>query len=220
MWIQAIEQNAGRGRSGREWVSPPGNLYATLLMPVQDDPAGSALYSFVACLAIGDTLGVLAGRSAQISMKWPNDALLSERKVAGVLLETGVVDDERWLSIGIGINLAHAPTETRWPAISVMEATGQLAPDPDAVMTVLAAAMRVRGGQLERKGFASIRTDWLNKAARIGETVEVRLPAETVTGVFETLDDDGAMLLQTGTGPRRIHAGDVHFPGGPDAAGH
>jgi len=80
--------------------------------------------------------------------------------------------------------------------------------------------MRVRGGQLERKGFASIRTDWLNKAARIGETVEVRLPAETVTGVFETLDDDGAMLLQTGTGPRRIHAGDVHFPGGPDAAGH
>lgn len=219
LWLWATEQTAGRGRQGREWISQPGNLYATLLLPVNDDPAKAALYSFVASLAVADTLGVLAVGSAKVALKWPNDALLDGRKVAGVLLESGVGEPGRWLSIGIGINLVSAPADTRWPATSVAEATGKKASDAEAVLNVLAAGMAVRVRQFTEKGFESIRTEWLARAARLNETIEARLPAETVTGRFETLDEDGAMVLQTETGLRRIHAADVYFPGEADAAG-
>ena len=220
LWLRAVRQTAGRGRSGRDWDSPEGNLHATLLMPVADDPARSALHSFVACLAVADTLDFLSGAPARIALKWPNDVLLDGCKVAGVLLESGLTSTGRWLSIGIGINLAHAPAETRWPAISVAGATGRAAPAPGATLDILAPAMQARIAQFTAGGFPSIRTDWLARAARLGEIVEARLPTETVRGRFETLDDDGAMLLQTGTGTRRIHAADVHFPGEADASGH
>lgn len=220
IWLWAAEQTAGRGRAGREWVSPPGNLHATLLMPVADDPRRAALHSFVACLAVADTLKVLTGAADRIALKWPNDALLGGRKVAGVLLESGLGAAGRWLSVGIGINLAHAPAATRWPATSVAEATGRDAPGAEATLHILAAATVVRLKQLEKKGFAAIRHDWLTRAARLGERVEARLPHETLTGIFETLDETGAMVLRTGTGPRAIHAADVHFPGGADASGH
>ncbi len=220
LWLWAEEQSAGTGRSGRLWHSPRGNLYATFLMPVSDDPARAALHSFVACLAVADTLGVIVGGAAQAALKWPNDALLDGYKVAGVLLESGMGAAGRWLSVGIGINLAHAPADARWPAISVSGITGKTAPEVEATLDILSAAMAVRLRQFEEKGFASIRHDWLARAARLGEVVEARLPDETVTGVFETLDETGAMLLQIGTESRRIHAADVFFPGGTDAAGH
>lgn len=222
LWLWAIEQNAGRGRAGRDWISPPGNLHATLLMPVADDPRRAALHSFVACLAVADTLKVLTGAADRIALKWPNDALLGGRKVAGVLLESGLGETGRWLSIGIGINLAHAPdpAETRWSATSVAAATRKDAPEAETTLHILAAAMVVRLRQLEQKGFAAIRSDWLARAARLGEPIEARLPGETVTGVFETLDDTGAMLLRTGAGLRGIHAADVYFPEGADASGH
>ena len=220
LWLWAVQQTAGRGRSGRDWASPEGNLHATLLMPVIDDPAHTARHSFAACLAVADTLDALIGDSERTTLKWPNDALLDARKVAGVLLESGLADGARWLSIGIGINLANTPSETRWPAISVTEATDAAPPTPEATLDLLAPAMNARIEQLHKDGFGAIRTDWLARAIRLGETVEARLPAETMTGIFETLDDDGAMLLQTGTGLRRIHAADVHFPGGADASGH
>lgn len=220
LWLWAARQTAGRGRSGREWASPEGNLYATLLMPVVDDPARASLYSFVACLAVADTLDTLIGTSERTKLKWPNDALLDERKVAGVLLESGLTDGARWLSIGIGINLAHAPPQTRWPSISVSEATGAMAPTPEATLDILTRTMDARIAQFDGGGFDAIRTEWLARAARLGEVIEARLPAETITGRFDTLDDDGAMLLQTGTGACRIHAADVFFPGGTNASGH
>jgi len=219
-WLWAARQTAGRGRSGRDWASPEGNLHATLLMPVADDPARTALHSFVACLAVADTLDILTGQPERVSLKWPNDALLDDHKVAGVLLESGTTTSGRWLSIGIGIDLAHAPAGTRWPAISVAEATGQPAPAPEAALDLLASAMDARIARFDEDGFAPVRTAWLARAARLGDVIEARLPAETVTGRFETLDDDGAMLLQTGTGLRHIHAADVYFPGRADASGH
>ncbi len=213
VWIVAAGQTAGRGRSGRDWASARGNLLATLLMPVADDAARAALHSFVACLAVADTVAALAPDAA-VALKWPNDVLLDGRKVAGVLLESGQGDGGRWLSVGIGLNLAHAPTGTRWPATSIAGTTGGAPPDPDATLAHLQNAMAIRLDLFERRGFDAIRADWLARAARLGEAVEARLPAETVTGTFETLDATGAMLLQTGTGRRAIHAGDVHFPGG------
>ena len=220
LWLHAGAQTVGRGRHGRDWASPEGNLYATLLFPVADDPARAALHSFAACLAVADCLDVLTGARARVAIKWPNDALLDGCKVAGVLLESGIGTAGRWLSIGVGINLAHAPAESRWPATSIAAATGRPAPDPAQALTLLSQAMTTRLHQFETEGFASIRIDWLSRAARLGETVEARLPGHTTRGIFETLDGDGAMVLRTDAGARRIHAADVHFPEDAHASGH
>jgi BirA family biotin operon repressor/biotin-[acetyl-CoA-carboxylase] ligase len=170
-------------------------------------------------------LDVLTDEPERVSLKWPNDALLDGQKVAGVLLESGVGPAGRWLSVGVGVNLAHAPEETRWPATSIAVTTGKPAPTAQSALTILATAFDTRDRDLATDGFDTIRTAWLARAARLGQIVEARLPRETVTGRFETLDADGAMLLQTDTGARRISAADVyfpsgHFPGGADAAGH
>lgn len=211
VWLWADTQTAGRGRSGREWESPPGNLYATLLMPVGPDPAAAALRSFVACLAVADTLDALVGNPARISLKWPNDALLDGCKIAGVLLESGVVSGARWLSVGIGINLAHAPAEARWPAISIAQAVPGAAPGVEGTLALLRDAFARRDALFQAEGFAAIQSQWLKRAARLGQEIEARLPRETITGIFETLDDDGALLLQAPHGPRRITAADIHF---------
>lgn len=220
VWLRADAQTAGRGRSGREWTSTPGNLFATLLMPVEDDPRGAALRSFVACLAVADMLDSLTDMPERTTLKWPNDALLDGCKVAGVLLESGINGAGRWLSVGIGINLAHAPETARWATTSIAAAMGRPAPTPEAALAILATAFAARERDFATKGFDVIRTAWLARAARLGQSVEARLPRETVTGIFETLDANGAMLLQTATGLRRISAADVYFPGGTDAAGH
>jgi len=219
LWLRAEAQTAGRGRQGRHWASPPGNLHATLLMPVGDDPARAALHSFAACLAVADCLDALMGEGGRVTLKWPNDALLDGRKVAGVLLESGLGPAGRWLSIGIGINLAHAPAEALWPAIDIAAATGRTALTPDHALGILSTAMTARIRQYDKAGFAATRADWLARAARLGEVVDARLPDETVRGVFETLDAEGAMVLRTETCTRRIHAADVHFPEDADASG-
>ncbi len=219
VWLRADKQTAGRGRAGRDWTSPLGNLFATLLMPVKNDPAAAGLRSFVACLAVAETLDALIGAPERVTLKWPNDALLDGRKVAGVLLESGINAAGRWLSVGIGINLTHAPKTNRWPTTSIALATGRNAPTPKAALDILAKAFEQRERDFGAKGFDIIRTAWLARAARLGQNVEARLPHETITGIFETLDADGTMLLQTGTGVRRISAADVYFPGGADAAG-
>lgn len=208
VWLQADAQTAGRGRSGRGWVAREGNLYATLLRPSELQPGKAALLSFVACLAVADLLDTLSGSPQRVTLKWPNDPLLDGRKVAGVLLESG----QGWLAVGIGINLAHYPDETRWPATSVAEATGRDAPMPEAALTSLATAYAHREATFLEEGFAPIRRAWLARAAHLGEQIEARTPKASIFGSFEGIDEDGTLLLATPEGQARIAAADVHFP--------
>lgn len=164
----------------------------------------------MACLAVADTLDTLTQQPARVSLKWPNDALLDSCKVAGVLLETGGVDTKRWLTVGIGINLAHSPETERWPTISVAKVVDK-APTPEAVLPMLRDSFAARETEFQRYGFAAIRTAWLARAARIGDKIEARLPNETCAGIFETVDSDGALMLRTSEGIRRIMAADIHF---------
>ena len=208
LWLRAEAQTAGVGRSGREWQSPQGNLFATLLTPWAGELRDAALMSFVACLAVADTLDafVADGSSARITLKWPNDALLDGKKVAGVLLEAG----SGWLAIGIGINLAHKPIETRWPPIALADVTD--APSPTEAMAVLSQTIENRQRQFETHGFTPIRTAWLARAARLGQPIEARLANATYTGIFNGIAEDGALLLGTDTGEQRLAAADIYFP--------
>jgi len=221
IWLRADSQTAGIGRSGREWYSPNGNLYATLLTPFAGEMQNAALMSFVACLAVADTLEYyLMGFKGsglrnladdpRITLKWPNDALLDGKKIAGVLLEAGGEENARWLAIGVGINLAHKPDEARWPPIALTDVTD--APAPAEALNVLAGRFEYWQSRFETEGFAPIRKAWLSRAARLGERIEARLTNATHTGIFQGLGEDGALLLAADEGDKRIAAADIYFP--------
>lgn len=215
-WILARRQTAARGRRGRAWVSPEGNFAATLVMRPNGDPAEAALRSFVAALALADALETVCGPGATVTLKWPNDVLLNGGKVAGILLESaGAGGQVSHLAIGIGVNLIAAPPkeaveEGALTPVSVQGETGIRIP-PEEFLTYLAAAFARWEAQLVTYGFSPIRTAWLARAARLGQPIKARLPGETIEGTFETIAEDGELVLATSQGRRHIPAADVFF---------
>ncbi|MDF1709753.1 MAG: biotin--[acetyl-CoA-carboxylase] ligase [Paracoccaceae bacterium] len=213
-WVLALHQTAARGRRGRDWRHPAGNFAATLVLPGPLQLATAALRSFVASLALYDAFAAATGRPGSFALKWPNDVLLNGGKVAGMLLETiGPRGDA--LSIGIGVNLAQAPDAGQVEQgavrpVSLLSETGA-AVSPEEFLDLLAPAYARYEAQFAAYGFAPIRTAWLDRAARLGQQITARLPAEEVTGRFDTVDEQGQLVLSTPQGPRRIAAADVFF---------
>jgi BirA family biotin operon repressor/biotin-[acetyl-CoA-carboxylase] ligase len=214
LWITAREQTAGRGRRGRDWVSEPGNLYATLLLTDPAPPERAAQLSFVAALAVHDAILACAPALApRLSFKWPNDVVLGGAKLAGILIEA---EGTRPLAvaIGIGVNCRHHPVATETPATDL--AAAGAAVTAEGLFEALSAAMlhRLRewGG-----GFAAIRSDWLARAHQAGAELRARLGARELTGRFETLDESGRLMLRLQDGSlETIAAGEV-FPVAPAA---
>jgi len=211
LWILARKQTAGRGRLGRDWSSPRGNLTATLLIGRDQAPGELAKLSFHASLAVADLLAHFAP-GAGVTLKWPNDALLNGSKAAGILLENfgSGGGHKANLAIGIGINLAHHPdpAASRWPPTSLLAETGR-APGIEEALLVLADRLDHWLGVAD---FATVRAAWLARASHLGQPIEARLPDRTLTGVFEDVDAEGALVLRTPQGTRRIAAADIHFP--------
>lgn len=217
LWILARTQTAARGRRGRSWASPAGAFAATLLMRPDGLPAEAALRSFVAALGLSDALAAATGRPDAFAVKWPNDVLLHGRKLAGILLETGgPAGGPLTLAIGIGVNLAQAPDpealepEATAPA-SLAGAFGG-APDPEAFLDLLAPATARWEARLRADGFAPVRAAWLARAARLGAPLRARLPGREIEGVFETIDETGALVLATPGGRATLAAAEIHFP--------
>lgn len=212
LWIAARRQTAARGRRGRAWTAPEGNLSATCLLRPEGPPARVALISFAACLAVAEMFETLAPQES-VALKWPNDALLNGRKAAGVLLESaGAGAGVDWLAVGVGVNLAHHPDPEpdAWPPTSVARETGA-APPPETALALLARAFARWSDVLDAQGFAPLRAAWLARAARLGQKVTARLPDATIEGVFADLDATGALVLSQGGALRRIQAADVYF---------
>ena len=205
LWIMAREQTAGRGRRGRPWVSERGNLFATLLTRAPQTTA--AQLAFAAGLAVAATVSFYC-QPAEVTLKWPNDVLVRNEKVSGILLES--LDKER-LAIGVGINLADHPQGTEFPATSLAALTGS-APDPDDAMLRLARHMAAWYEVWQTNGFVPVRAAWLQRAAGLRKSVKARLEGREMEGVFEDLDEDGALLLRDAAGALvRVTAGEV-FP--------
>ncbi|MBP7000638.1 biotin--[acetyl-CoA-carboxylase] ligase [Amaricoccus sp.] len=218
-WILARAQSAARGRRGRAWSMPEGNLAASLLTTPGAGPAEAALRSFVAALALHDACAAATGRPARFTLKWPNDVLLDGRKLAGILLETGGrPEGPLALVIGFGVNLAAMPEATTLePGAVPPAALAELGapPDPEAFLDLLAAAFARWEARFRAEGFAPVRAAWLARAARLGEPIVARLPTRSVAGRFETVDLSGALVLATATGQEVLPAAEVHFPGEP-----
>jgi BirA family transcriptional regulator, biotin operon repressor / biotin---[acetyl-CoA-carboxylase] ligase len=210
--VWAAEQTMGRGRRGRVWHSPPGNLYLSLLMRPEGPPSEGAQLGFVAALALGEALLALTGPGLDLAYKWPNDLLAGGRKLAGILLEseTAAVDRVDFLVIGIGVNLAVRPNGAEFPATSLAEQGF-----PEIARGHLLAAFAERFAPWVRRwrdeGFAPVRAAWLRRARGLGENIRVRLERDTLYGRFLDLDEDGALVLEGSAGRRRIAAGEI-FP--------
>jgi BirA family biotin operon repressor/biotin-[acetyl-CoA-carboxylase] ligase len=206
LWIVATRQTAGRGRRGRSWASEPGNLYATLLLTDCSPPEHAAQLSFVAVLALYDAIaGRIPGLANRLTVKWPNDLLIDRIKFAGILIE----GEGSAVVAGIGVNCAHHPAGTDFPATDLAAAGVRAA--PEGLLGPLSAAMVYRLAQWDRgAGFPAIRADWLARAADLGRPVRVMLPEGECGGVFEGIDQRGCLVLRLSDGTMRaIAAGDV-----------
>ena len=216
-WVLGLRQTAGRGRRGRAWADPVGNFSGTLVLPPTDEtPDRLAQRSFIAALGLYDALGTVVGQAAPFALKWPNDVLLNGAKVAGILLETiPASGGQLGLAIGIGVNLSHAPDPAALPAdavvpVSLAGETG-VQIGPEDFLNALAQSYAHFEEQFQTYGFGAIRTAWLARAARLGERITARTMKTEVTGIFETIDDQGHLVLSTDQGAQSIAAADVYF---------
>lgn len=225
LWIVARKQESGRGRRGRAWETPHGNLAATLLVTGRYDLKLAATLGFVAGLALADALAAVAPASriavgldgagdgmARFELKWPNDVLADGAKLAGILLESHLTGDGGVaLAVGIGVNVVAHPTDVPYPATSLRALGADCT--AESLFSVLSDAWTENLSVWnEGAGLAAVRELWLARAAGLGSEVAVRIGAEVKRGTFETIDEDGRFVIRDSGGvPLTIAAGDVHF---------
>lgn len=211
--VWAREQTAGRGRGGNAFVSPPGNLYLSVILRPARSASVAAQLGFAAALAVGEAVIRRLPTNRDLRYKWPNDVLVEGAKLSGILLESAATQDGTlaWLVIGVGVNVASHPTGTSWPATS-LRSLGAEALDLEDLMRDIVGTLQAEVDRWLRDGFAPLRAAWLERAYGLGGTVGVRLPRERLSGRFVDLDRDGVLLLETAEGPRRVAAGEI-FPG-------
>jgi BirA family biotin operon repressor/biotin-[acetyl-CoA-carboxylase] ligase len=208
LWITAATQESGRGRRGKDWTSPPGNLYSSVLLTDPAPPALAPQLSFVAALALHDAVADCAPQLGPLlTVKWPNDVLLGGAKIAGILIEAESGPPFAAV-IGMGVNCASHPADTAWPATDLAIAGAHVT--PEALLRALAAAMQTRLAQWDRgQGFAAIRSAWLRRAAGLGQEIRVRLPEHEFSGIFDGLDEAGRLLVRGEDGITAVTAGEV-----------
>lgn len=201
--VMADQQTKGRGRQGRAWESPVGNLSATVALPLGgSDRAGH--YSFIVAVAMHAAIAGLMSDPSRLQLKWPNDLMLDGIKCGGILLE---VPTAGILLIGTGINLAHAPADRS----KVNDYTA--APvTPDVMINAYLERLDHYVARYHTEGLGVILTQWVLHARGIGEMIEIRLPYETFSARFTGIAPDGALIATMPNGDIRfVHAGEVFF---------
>ena len=238
LWLRADRQTAGRGRQGRAWESPPGNLYASALVRLRPGDPQAATLALVAAVALDEAVRVFAlpfndvlprrrefrvtegnpsppgfpparehgtGSDGVLTIKWPNDLLIDGAKLTGILLERS--GDA--VVIGIGVNLAHHPETLDRPATS-LAAHGVII-EPAQFLETLAETFARWLTCWRTEGLAPVRARWIERAHPKGTALSARTGDGTVVdGLFDGLDDNGALILRLAGGGRHVmHAGDV-----------
>ena len=198
-WLRAERQTGGKGRLGRVWLSPPGNLYASTLVRLQPSDPPAPMLALVAAVALHE---VVAIQAPQVRIKWPNDLLADGAKLSGILLER----QGDAVIVGFGVNLAHHPEDIGRPATSLAALTVSAAPEPALFLEILAEAFARWLARWRIAGIEPVRRQWLAAAHPPGTP----LSTSEGNGLFDGLDEQGALRLRLADGTRRvINAGDV-----------
>ena len=209
--VLALRQERGRGSHGRDFSSPAGNLFLSVLLRPGGAVREGGLWSLLAGLVVAEAVAAMLPDPAALTLKWPNDLLLNRKKLAGILVDSAANEAGRldWLVIGIGVNLAIAPAVSDRPTASLAEVIDPPAPVAmaEAVLSRLAHWRGVQNSQ----GWPSVRDAWLARAQRIGAAMTLAAGARELHGSFAGLGDDGSLLLETGGKVQAFTAGEVRL---------
>jgi BirA family biotin operon repressor/biotin-[acetyl-CoA-carboxylase] ligase len=207
--IQAQQQTAGRGRHGREWVSPQaGNLYMSFLLRPDCAVAHIGQLAFVTALALARAVSRRLENPDQLRLKWPNDALLEGRKCAGILIDVEQTPQQKidWVVVGMGVNVAYAPVQIGACLKDFSAGDFTLDELRDDILQEFAAVYTLWNAS----GFAPVRSEWLALAHKRGDPLRVRIAEQEYQGSFYDVDERGALILQDNERRlRTITAGDV-----------
>jgi BirA family biotin operon repressor/biotin-[acetyl-CoA-carboxylase] ligase len=218
-WFVTTEQTAGRGRRQRAWIAPRGNLASSVLEILDVTPAIAATLGFAAGLALESAVRQVSleaalrsgGSDLSFALKWPNDVLANGAKLTGILLEAEQVVGGLAVVVGIGTNVVAAPTGTPTPATS-LKALGIEVSAEDVFTALSDTWVEYIGIWDKGRGFSEIRRSWLARAAGLGQQVAITTGNATIDGTFDTIDDQGCMVVRTTEGRLvPITAGDVYF---------
>lgn len=203
--VTAIKQTAGRGRRGHSWISLKGNLFMSMALEISSKDIGQ--FVFVVSLSLFDALHQLFPK-INISLKWPNDILLNNCKISGILLEKGEGD---YLIAGIGVNIAASPqiAEASFPPKSLSD--NGFNTDRITLLKSYLNAFDENFSIWKQQGFEKIRQRWLDNAENLQKRILVRMHNEDKIGIFSGIDDDGALLLKCGNFVEKIYAGDIFY---------
>jgi BirA family biotin operon repressor/biotin-[acetyl-CoA-carboxylase] ligase len=220
IWFVTTEQTAGRGRRNRAWIAPRGNLASSILEVMDVAPMTAATLGFAAGLSIEAALRHVSAEAMQRSaapsqadfaLKWPNDVLANGGKIVGLNVEAETAANLLAVVVGIGTNVVAAPEGTPTPATS-LAALGIQVGAEELFVALSDAWAEFRGIWDFGRGFAEIRKAWLDRAAGLGEAVAIKSGQSIIEGVFDTIDEQGCMIVRTSTGNRTpVTAGDVYF---------
>jgi BirA family transcriptional regulator, biotin operon repressor / biotin---[acetyl-CoA-carboxylase] ligase len=210
LWLVAREQLQGRGRRGRTWLSPAGNLYASLLLIDAAPSERLPELGFVASVALSNALRAILGNDPRLGIKWPNDLLFDGAKLSGILLESSSLPSGATACVaGFGVNCRSHPPNLPYAATD-LAAIGTLLDAPEDIFSRLSDAMAdALQVWSSGAGFPEIRARWLASAVGVGSTIRVVLGASSLAGIFETIDARGRLILRDGGNTRVIEAGDV-----------
>lgn len=209
LWVLADLQTGGRGRAGRVWTSEPGNLLASLAVPLAAPPPLAAQLSLLAGVATVDAIRNSGPPVNDLTLKWPNDILVGGAKLGGILVEACETRGGRVAVVGVGLNLARAPADLSGGATCL--SAHAIYRNPLEMLAFLAEAMHEWLGRWQDgAGFADVRAAWLERSRAVGQRIVVNGSSGPLAGSFAGLDGDGALLLARDDGAtRRVTFGDV-----------
>jgi len=209
--IWSKQQTDGRGRYGRNWSSQEGNLYMSVLLPVQCSLAKAAQLSFVMGLSVYDVISGLAKKQKiklDINLKWPNDILISGMKIGGILLESLPEEDTGWVVLGLGLNVENTPDVENSTSLKDLGIKGNVGHALGMVMNKFDYYHNL----WTIYGFSKIRQMWIKRAYKLGEVVTISDMKNRISGVFETIDKDGAMKIKLASGEKySMSTGEIFF---------
>jgi len=200
--ILADRQSSGRGRADRAWHSPPGNLHVSILLRPTGPGRELPQWSLLAGVALAEAAEPLA--AGHLALKWPNDLLRDGAKCAGILADAALSPDGRiaWVALGIGVNLAHAPTLPERPTVTV----GRAMP-PAAFLGRLLDRLGAWQASVAAVGFGPLRARWMELGPGLGDRLALR---DGPAGArYLGLAEDGALLVEFAGARRAVHAGEV-----------
>lgn len=203
--IHAMSQEQGRGRQGKHWHAPMGNLYLSIVLSPAIEKKDCGQLAFVCACALVEAVTSLCDKDIDIRVKWPNDVLVDGKKIAGILIES---KGDAYIA-GIGLNIL-APPEGAIGLKDITDKRVPINPVRDFLLDVLDAYYT----RWLKEGFEVIQKTWMEKAAFLDEEIAIKLSEKEETGIFKGIDKNGCLLLEQNGDIQTFYSGEIYSGAG------